>query len=404
EFALGMVADERARLENDPVLSAALILHDAGTKEERKEKIKQFKAGEIDILFVYNMLLTGFDARRLKKLYLARVVKDHNLLQTLTRVNRPYKNFRFGYVVDFADITKAFKETNDNYFRELQEQLGDDMVYYNTLFKSPEEIEKEIEAIRENLFRFDTANAEIFSQQVAQIKDKAEVLELVKLLQNAKELRNLIRLQGDDDLLAGLDFFKLNQLLGVAQGQLNKLNLIDNLETGADTTQLLNVALEEVIFQFVKISEEELVIADELKGQLRQTREAMLQNFDPKDPEFVSLRQELEAIFRKKNLEETNQEHMRENIGLLRSIYDRVADLNRRNNLLKAKYNQDEKYARIHKRLLESGRLNAKEIQLHAALMQVKAQVDEQLELNKNLLHNEAYFADRFVMNLTATE
>jgi type I restriction enzyme R subunit len=50
------------------------------------------------------MLLTGFDAKRLKKMYLARVVKSHNLLQTLTRVNRPYRNFKYGYVVDFADI------------------------------------------------------------------------------------------------------------------------------------------------------------------------------------------------------------------------------------------------------------------------------------------------------------
>ena len=52
------------------------------------------------------MLLTGFDAPRLKKLYLGRVIKEYNLLQTLTRVNRPYQNFRYGYVVDFVDIKK----------------------------------------------------------------------------------------------------------------------------------------------------------------------------------------------------------------------------------------------------------------------------------------------------------
>ena len=53
--------------------------------------MEEFKAGKIDILFVYNMLLTGFDAKRLKKLYLGRVIREHNLLQALTRVNRPYK-------------------------------------------------------------------------------------------------------------------------------------------------------------------------------------------------------------------------------------------------------------------------------------------------------------------------
>ena len=74
--------------------------------------MEDFKDGKIDFLFVYNMLLTGFDAKRLKKLYIGRVIKDHNLLQTLTRVNRPYKKFRYGYVVDFADISKEFDETN----------------------------------------------------------------------------------------------------------------------------------------------------------------------------------------------------------------------------------------------------------------------------------------------------
>ncbi len=65
------------------------------------------------------MLLTGFDAPRLKKLYLGRVLKSHNLLQALTRVNRIYRDFRYGYVVDFADISREFKATNEAYFREL---------------------------------------------------------------------------------------------------------------------------------------------------------------------------------------------------------------------------------------------------------------------------------------------
>lgn len=66
------------------VTSHALILHDVGTKDERKQWVEDFKAGKIDILFVYNMLLTGFDSPRLKKLYLGRVIKAHNLLQALT--------------------------------------------------------------------------------------------------------------------------------------------------------------------------------------------------------------------------------------------------------------------------------------------------------------------------------
>jgi len=401
---LRMIAEPSEKYgKGNQKLKGALILHDTNTKDDRKEQVKAFKAGDIDILFVFNMLLTGFDAKRLKKLYLARVVKDHNLLQTLTRVNRPYKKYKYGYVVDFADITSAFRDTNDNYFKELQGELGDEMLNYTNLFKSAEEIDSEILEIKEKLFHYDAINAEIFSQQVSQIKEKKDLLELIKVLSNAKELKNIIRLKGLDEQLDKLDFFKLNQLLNVAQAQLDKLNLIDSMNSDADTSNLLNAALEDVIFLFTKVSEEELILSDQLRGQLKRTREALLFNFDQKDPEFVSLREELERIFKKKNLGEVNQEDMRDNILLLQSIYDRVTELNRKNNLLKAKYEQDEKYARLHKRLVENKGLSAKEIQLHQALMNVKNQTDEQLLNNKNILDNEAFF-NRYLLNLVANE
>lgn len=402
--SLGMVAEpSEAYGKNKKDLKGALILHDVNSKDDRKEQVKQFKVGEVDILFVYNMLLTGFDAKRLKKLYLARVVKDHNLLQTLTRVNRPYKKYKYGYVVDFADISSAFRETNDNYFKELQSELGNEMTNYTNLFKSQEEIDAEILEIKEKLFHFDAVNAEVFSQQVSNIKDKKDLLELIKVLANAKELKNIIRLKGLDEQLEKLDFFKLNQLLNLAQAQLDKLNLIDNINSEANTTNLLNSALEDVIFLFTKVSEEELILADQLRGQLKRTREALLFNFDQKDPAFISLREELERIFKKKNLGEVDQEDMRDNILLLKSIYDRVTELNRKNNLLKAKYEQDEKYARLHKRLVENSGINAREIQLHQALMNVKQQTDDQLLNNRNIMDNEAFF-NRYLLNLVATE
>ena len=133
-------------------------------------------------------------------------------------------------------------------------------------------------------------------------------------MQNAKELKNLIRLQGNEELLAKLDFYKLNQLLNVAQAQLDKLNLIESLNNEAETTNLLNTALEDVIFLFTKISEEELILADELKGQFEKPGKHCYITLT-KDPEFISLKEELERIFKKKNLDEVTQEEMRENIA-----------------------------------------------------------------------------------------
>jgi type I restriction enzyme R subunit len=393
---------ERRKLANK-VTSGALILHDVGSKEERKERVEAFKTGKIDLLFVYRMLLTGFDAKRLKKLYLGRIIKAHNLLQALTRVNRPYKEFRYGYVVDFADIRKEFDETNRRYFEELQGELGDELEHYSHLFKSAEEITREIEQIKDVLLLFDTVNAEEFSRQISQIQDRAMVLALKKALADARSLYNLIRLQGQYDFLQQLDFQKLNQLYRETCNHLDLLNLKESLESSADTTGLLNVALEEVLFLFTKIGEEELVLADKLKNTLRRTREDMSDNFDQQDPKFITLKEELERLFKKKKLNEVTQEEMNANIGVLNEIHEKVKELNRQNNQLRAKYQGDAKYTRIHKRLLERGTLTETERRLFEALSGVKRQADDQVLQNTQLLANESYF-ERMMMPLVIGE
>jgi type I restriction enzyme R subunit len=378
--------------QKNKVKNAALILHDIGTKEERKNWVENFKAGNIDFLFVFNMLLTGFDAPRLKKVYLGRVLRKHNLLQALTRVNRTYKDFRYGYVVDFADIRKEFDETNKAYFDELQEDLGDEMEHYSNLFKSQEEIKQEIEHIKDVLFRFNIENAEFFTDQISQIQDREIILALKKALGDAKSLYNLIRLQGDYSILDDLDFAKLTILYRETCNHLDLLNLKENIEQGVDTTNLLNIALEDVIFRFIKVGEEELVLADKLKNTLRQTREALASNFDQQDPKFVSLKEELERLFKKKNLSEVTQDEMVANIDSLNKIHERVKELNRQNSQLRQKYHGDAKYARIHKRLQERGGISESERKIFEALTGVKQDADEQVLNNSQILENESYF------------
>ncbi|MCM4150313.1 type I restriction endonuclease subunit R [Arenibacter sp. N53] len=381
------------------VTSAAVILHDIGTKQDRKDFVDDFKEGKIDLLFVFNMLLTGFDAKRLKKLYIGRVIKAHNLLQTLTRVNRTYKDFKYGYVVDFADIQKEFDKTNRDYFNELQSELGDELEHYTNIFKSEEEIATEINEIKEVLFHFDTKNAEVFSQQITQIKDRGVMLKITRALNNAKSLYNLIRLSGNYELLEKLDFKLLTVLSREANNHLALINTKEALESNVDTTNLLNVALEDVLFAFVKVKEEEMVLADELKNILQRTREALGGNFDQKDPFFISLKEELERLFKKKNLSEVTKAEMENNIKELQKIYDRARELERKNQLLRAKYQNDEKYARLHKRLMEKDPLTDSELKLFEALNALKGEVDNQIVKNSKILDNES-FVERMTMRL----
>lgn len=372
-------------------LTAKIILHDIGTKEERKNWVEEFKEGKVDFLFVYNMLLTGFDAPRLKKLYLGRIIRQHGLLQALTRVNRTYKKFKYGFVVDFADISKEFDATNKAYFEELQNELGDEIESYSSLFKSKEEIEEEIENIKDILFEYDTLNAELFSQQISKIQDIKKMQEIKKALENAKSLYNLIRLFGHFELLEKIDFRKLNLLYREASNHLNLLNQKQALEKGDENTNIINLALEDIIFKFTKISEEELILADKLKNTLRKTREAFQNNFDKKDPLYITLKEELERLFKNKNLSEITQDEMNENIGELKKIDEKIRELNRQNDLLKDKYKGDTKYARMHKRIKQNNLTN-NQSKIFSALEKIKMQLDEKVLNNSAILKHESFF------------
>ena len=392
-----------SKKQDRAVTTSALILHDVGTKQTRKDQVEAFKEGKIDLLFVYNMLLTGFDAPRLKKLYLGRQIKAHNLLQALTRVNRTYGDHRYGYVVDFADISSEFEKTNKAYFDELQSELGDELDKYSDLFKSEAEIKAEIDQIKDALWAFDTLNAETFSQQISQIQDRAQMLDLVKALNGARELYNVIRMSGRHELLDTLDFQKLNILAKEANNHLALLNQKIALEEGHDNTNILKAALEDVLFTFRKTGESELRIADEFRGALAKARETMTANFDPRDPEFIKLREELERLFKKKKLHELTQEDLAENTKAFTAIDAKARELNRTNALLRAKYANDAKYARLHKRLLEKYPLSDKERALSAALNAFKTQADEKLSQNAQLLQNED-FAERELMRLAIAQ
>lgn len=405
---LDYAAEEPASYGNNKnqeskVNTAQVILHDIGTKQDRRDWVSDFKAGKLDLLFVYNMLLTGFDAKRLKKLYIGRKIKSHNLLQTLTRVNRTYKTHKYGFVVDFADIQKEFDKTNQDYFNELQSELGDEMQHYSNLFKKPDEIKKEIEEIKDILFKFNTENATVFGDQISEINDLTEIRQIAKALNNSKELYNLIRLSGNFELLEKLDFRALSVLARLTNDRLALINTRIALENNVDTENILNTALEDVIFAFTKVKEEEMVLADELKDTLGKTREMLAGNFDQKDPSFVSLKEELERLFKKKNLSEVTREEMEANIKALNAIYDKAKKLERENQLIKAKYDYDAKYARIHKRLMEKDPLTDSERKLFGALKGLKTAVDTEIQQNSKILENESY-VEKMMMRLVINQ
>lgn len=373
-------------------VSVALILHDVDDKETRKVKRDDFKKGKIDFLIVYNMLLTGFDAPRLKKMYLGRKIKDHSLLQALTRVNRPYRKHRYGYVVDFADIRSEFDKTNKAYFEELQSELGDAFAQYDSIFKTQEEIEKDLKMIANKLFMFDTVNKEIFSQQISAIDSKEELIELRKALSLYKELHNISNLFEYTDLSNKFDLDNISALYTEVTNRINLLNKKELLSDAQDMTAILNLALEGIEFNFKKIAEHELIIADSFRDILDKTRAEMQRNLDPKDPEYISLLEELERLLKKKNIEELTADEMKENMESFEKLRKSAQKQNQQDSRLAGKYNGDVKFMRTHKRMKEQSVLSTNDMDIFSVLSPLKTNIDEQVLANEHMMDNQSYF------------
>lgn len=404
-------------------LKAGIILHDTDDKETRKQIVKDFKKNmTVDILIVFNMLLTGFDAPRLKRLYFGRKLKDHNLLQAITRVNRPYPGMRYGFVIDFADIKRNFKETNEAYLQELNrfndvDETGESAATdtFTQVIEDKEEILNQMKKVRQTLFNYTYDNAEEFSSEISTEEDKAVLLNLKQALESAKNMANIVRTFGDDEMkeqFAKLEITKLPQLLSEVQRRISIINQKEAFNTNEETKTLINEAMMDIEFTFSKIGQEEMRLISggvELKEKWQRTISSFTQNFDQDDPEFISLREAFMERFKEHGFVIDTIAKFNEETQALDEIIGRLQDLQKRNNVLLKKYKGDEKFARVHKRIREVNKQREDKGQkpmfsfldeeIAAILNIIKEDVDAKVYDRNDILKKDAYFG-RTVMAL----
>ena len=398
-------------------LRVGLILHDSDDKETRKQIVKDFKKNmSIDLLIVFNMLLTGFDAPRLKRLYFGRKLKDHNLLQAITRVNRPYKEMRYGFVIDFADIKRNFDETNEAYLQELNrfndvEETGEgnNTDTFTQVIEDKEEIINQMKQVRQVLFNYSYDNAEEFSSEISTEEDKSILLELKHALESAKNMANIVRTFGDGDMktqFSKLEITKLPELISEVQRRIGVINQKEAFNVSDETKVLINEAMMDIEFTFSKIGQEEMKIISggvELKEKWERTITAFTQNFDQEDPEYITLRDAFMQRFKEHGFVIDSIAKFNEESSALDDIIKRLQDMQKRNNVLLKRYKGDEKFARVHKRIREVNKLRESkgekpmfsflDDELVAILNIIKDDVDSKVYDRNDILKKDAYFS-----------
>ena len=414
-------------LHNPSVLKAGLILHDSDDKETRKQIVKNFKKNmTIDILIVFNMLLTGFDAPRLKRLYFGRKLKDHNLLQAITRVNRPYKNNRYGYVIDFADIKQNFQDTNEEYLRELnrfndpdEAGEGNETDTFLQVLEDPEVLISQMRDVRQTLFEYSTDNAEEFSAEISTIEDKATLLRLRKALVSARDCCNMVRTFGDEELkaaFAALELPKISLMISEVQRQINAINQKEAFTSEDATRLLVNEAMLDITFNFSKIGEEEMRLVSggaELGEKWQQAIYAFTQNFDQEDPEFITLQEAFMQRFREHGFTPSSIAQYEEHSRAIDEVLKKLAELQKKNNALLKKYHGDAKFVRVHKRIREENAQRQRsglspifstyDETIMSALLAIKGSIDVKVYDRNDILKKDAYFEKTVMTEIVGT-
>ncbi len=174
-----------------------------GNKDERKKFDTQFKKAESNfkIAIVVDMWLTGFDVPFLDTIYIDKPVQRHNLIQTISRVNRKFENKKKGLVVDYIGIKKQMNLALAHYSKADSSNI--------------EEIEASIVVVRDHLdllgrvfHQFDTTP--YFSgspvEQLECLNKAAEFVQLTDKIE--KRVMFLVkRLKAAYDICSGSDVF-----------------------------------------------------------------------------------------------------------------------------------------------------------------------------------------------------
>lgn len=398
-------------------LKAGLILYDSDDKDTRKQIVKDFKKNmTIDILIVFNMLLTGFDAPRLKRLYFGRKLKDHNLLQAITRVNRPYKDNRYGYIIDFADIKKNFEETNEAYLKELSrfnnsDEIGENVLpnLFTHIIEDKEYLIGKMKEARQVLFNYTTNNLEEFTSEISSIEDKETLLELKKVLLEARDCCNLVRTFGDEDLketFKKIEILKLPQMLSEVQRRISLINQKELFNGDQEIKALINDAMSEITFSFRRISTEELKIisgGEELQEKWRKTISSFTENIDKEDPEYITLQEAFMRKFKEKGFVIDTVDEYEQKTKELDGIIKKLEEIKRKNKTLMNKYRGDKKFVRVHKRISEENRKRRKESKkpiiseydedILDILNRIKDSVDMKVYDRNDILKKDIYFS-----------
>lgn len=386
-------------------LKSSLILHD---EQEVKEKIYSFKHEDTDIAFVFNMLLTGFDLPNLKRLYIHRELKDHNLLQALARVNRPYNNMSFGYLIDFVGIQENFDKTTDDYLKELnrfnQSNANSDS-NIKDIFADRENLEKDIKNAYNDLFDYPIDDIEDMTSAIVNMSEINELQKVSHAIKTLKERYNLIRTSNDEKILSlkeKIDIEKINKISSTLSQKAKQLYALKNINEPKNPNDL--IILEDLIalldFKIAYKESKELHFkeSEEISAKQKQAKEILEKIPDQKDKEIQKIYKEFSKLLQtpatSQNFDGISHSYS--------AIISQLKQHQEQTTHLLNRYDNDLAYAithkRLHKRFMEENISN--QVGIFTLLSALKSAIDERISKRQEILNEEYHLKNAIKLEL----
>ncbi|MDU9810933.1 type I restriction endonuclease subunit R [Helicobacter pylori] len=386
------VLQENPNLKILKKLQSSLILHD---EQEVKEKIHSFKHEDTDIVFVFNMLLTGFDLPNLKRLYIHRELKDHNLLQALARVNRPYNNMSFGYLIDFVGIKENYDKTTDDYLKELNQFNQSDSNTQDNLkdmFADRETLEKDIKNAYDDLFNYPIDDVEGMTSAIVNISKMSELLKVSHAINTLKERYNLIRTSSDEKILSlkeKMDIEKISKISSMLHQKAKQLHALKNINEPKNPNDLIVledlIALLDFKIEFKERKELRFKEQEEITTKQKQAKEILEKIPDKQDKEIQKIYKDFSKLLQtpatSQNFEEISHSYD--------AIISQLKQHKEQTTHLLNKYDNDLSYAithqHLHKRLMEENISKG----IFTLLSALKKALDARISKRQEILNEE---------------
>lgn len=242
-----------------------------GTKEHRKELDRQFKneKSNFKIAIVVDMWLTGFDVPFLDTMYIDKPIQQHNLIQTISRVNRKYKTKKKGLVVDYIGFKKQMNLALKQYSKVDGQNFED-------IETSIVVVKDQLDLLEKLFHTFDATDyfSSVGLKQLECLNNAAEFIQLTKNIET--RFMNIVkRLKAAYDICCGGDQFTniekdhIHFYLAIRSivFKLTKGNAPDTAQMNARVRELIKAALKsegvEEIFKLGEDTQVEIDIFDE---------------------------------------------------------------------------------------------------------------------------------------------